>query len=55
VPALLARGVTACTMVYDQSATNRREGVVSIWLRFADPGGGSAISLFQQVQVSNVP
>jgi MSHA biogenesis protein MshO len=53
--ALLAKGVNGCTIVYDQSAANRREGVVSIWLRFSDPGGGGTINLFQQVQVSNVP
>lgn len=53
--ALLARGITACTLVYDQNATNQRQGVVSIWLRFADPAGGAAVNLFQQVQVSNVP
>jgi MSHA biogenesis protein MshO len=56
-PALLARGVTGCTIVYDQNVINQRQGVVSIWLRIAataDPGGG-AVNLFQQVQVSNVP
>ncbi|MDB5926465.1 MAG: prepilin-type N-terminal cleavage/methylation protein, partial [Betaproteobacteria bacterium] len=56
-PALLARGVTGCTFVYDQNVINQRQGVVSIWLRIAaaaDPGGG-AVNLFQQVQVSNVP
>jgi MSHA biogenesis protein MshO len=53
--ALVAQGVTGCTMVYDQSAAHRREGVVSVWLRLADPGGGGAVSLFQQVQVNNVP
>ena len=53
--ALVAKGITGCSMVYDQSAANRREGVVSIWLRFADPAGGGVANLFQQVQVSNVP
>lgn len=53
--ALLAQGVNGCTMVYDQSPANRREGVVSIWLRFADQAGGAAVNLFQQVQVVNVP
>ena len=53
--ALVARGLSGCSIVYDQSAANRREGVVSVWLRFADPAGGGTIDLFQQVQVSNVP
>lgn len=51
--ALLAQGITACTVVYDQ--VNERTGVVSIWLRFADPSGGARAELLQQVQVSNVP
>jgi hypothetical protein len=34
---------------------NQRNGVVSIWLRFADPAVGATVNLFQQVQVSNVP
>lgn len=53
--ALVAKGVSGCTMIYDQSAANRREGVVSMWLRFTDSAGGGAIDLFQQVQVNNVP
>jgi MSHA biogenesis protein MshO len=53
--ALVAKGVSGCTMVYDQSPANRREGVVSMWLRFTDAAGGGAIDLFQQVQVNNVP
>lgn len=53
--ALLARNITACTITYDQNVINQRVGVVSIWLSFADPAGGTAVNLFQQVQVSNVP
>lgn len=56
--ALLAQGVTACTLAYDQNAinvVNQRMGVVSIWLGFTEPAGGAALNLFQQVQVSNVP
>jgi MSHA biogenesis protein MshO len=51
---LLAQGITACTMTYDQNVINQRTGVVAIWLTFADPNA-TAVSLFQQVQVSNVP
>lgn len=51
--ALLARNVAACSISYD--VVNQRQGVVSIWLRLADPSGGGAVNLFQQVQVSNVP
>ena len=54
-PALLTRGVTGCTIVYDQNVINQRQGVVSIWLRIADAAGAGAVNLFQQVQVSNVP
>lgn len=53
--ALLAQRVTGCSLAYDQNAVNQREGVVSMWLRFADPAGGATVNLFQQVQVSNVP
>ena len=51
---LLAQSITACTMTYDQNPINQRTGVVSIWLSFADPNA-TALNLFQQVQVSNVP
>jgi MSHA biogenesis protein MshO len=54
-PAMLAKGLTGCTIVYDQNVVNQRQGVVSIWLRVADAGGSGAVNLFQQVQVSNVP
>ena len=53
--AMLARGITGCTITYDQNVINQRVGVVSIWLRFADPAGGTSANLFQQVQVSNEP
>ena len=53
--ALLAQRVTGCTIVYDQNVINQRQGVVSMWLRMADSGGGSTVNLFQQVQVSNIP
>lgn len=53
--ALLARGITGCTLVYDQNVINQRVGVVSLWLRFAEPAGGTTVNLFQQVQVSNEP
>jgi MSHA biogenesis protein MshO len=49
----LAQGITACTMTYD--VVNQRNSIVSIWLRFADPGSGTAVNLFQQVQLNNVP
>jgi MSHA biogenesis protein MshO len=52
---LLSQRVTGCTLVYDQNVINQRQGVVSIWLRMADPAGGTAVNLFQQVQVSNFP
>jgi MSHA biogenesis protein MshO len=51
----LAKGVTGCTVTYDQNVVNQRNGIVSIWLRFADPAGGTTQNLFQQVQVSNDP
>jgi MSHA biogenesis protein MshO len=54
-PALLAKGVTACTLTYDQNVINQRHGMVSIWLRLSDPGGGAIVNLFQQVQLSNLP
>lgn len=50
--ALLAQSIAACTVAYDLG--NQRMGVVSIWLSFADPNS-TALNLFQQVQVSNVP
>jgi MSHA biogenesis protein MshO len=53
--ARVAERVTGCTIVYDQNVINQRQGLVSIWLRLADPAGGAAVNLFQQVQVSNVP
>ncbi len=52
--ALLAQNITACTMTYDQNVINQRVGVVAIWLRIADPNA-TAVNLFQQVQLSNVP
>ena len=52
---LLTDGIDACSITYDQNPANQRTGVVSVWLRFADPAGGAAVSLFQQVQVSNEP
>ena len=52
---LLAQRVAACTIVYDQNVINQRQGVVSFSLRLAEPAGGAAVNLFQQVQVSNVP
>lgn len=53
--ALLARNITACTITYDQNVINQRVGVVAFWLGFADPAGGTAVNLFEQIQVSNVP
>ena len=53
--ARVSQGIIACTVTYDQNAINQRTGIVSIWLRFADPAGGANVNLFQQVQVSNVP
>lgn len=47
--------ITGCTITYDQNVVNQRNGIVSIWLRLADPAGGTIVSLFQQVQVSNLP
>lgn len=52
---VLAKGVTGCTITYDQNVANLRNGLVSMWLRFADPAGGASQNLFQQVQVSNDP
>jgi MSHA biogenesis protein MshO len=52
---VLADGITGCTVTYDQNVVNQRNGIVSIWLRFTDPAGGTAETLFQQVQVSNDP
>jgi MSHA biogenesis protein MshO len=51
--ALLAKGVTGCTMTYTQNVVNQRNGIVSLWIRLADPSGGTTENLFQQVQVSN--
>jgi MSHA biogenesis protein MshO len=50
--ALIAQNITNCTFIYN--ATNQRAGVISIWLSFADPGS-TAVNLFEQIQVSNVP
>ncbi len=50
---LLAQGITSCTFTYN--VVNQRNSVVSIWLSFTDPGGGGAVNLFQEVQLSNVP
>lgn len=53
--ARVAQGITGCTVTYDQNAINQSAGIVSIWLRFADPAGSASVNLFQQVRVSNVP
>jgi len=53
--ALLAQGITGCSITYDQNVINQRAGIVSVWLRFADPTGAANANLFQQVQVSNEP
>lgn len=53
--ARLAQNITACTITYNQNVVNQRAGIVAIALTFSDPGGGAAVSLFQQIQVSNVP
>lgn len=53
--ALLARGISGCTIVYDQNVINQRVGVVSMWLQFTEASGGTTANLFQQVQVSNEP
>jgi len=52
--ALLAKSITACTIIYDQNVVNQRTGVVSIWLSFSDPNA-TAVNLFQQVQIGNAP
>ena len=52
---LLAHRLTACSMTYDQNVVNQRNGIVSLRFTIADPAGGAATSLFQQVQVSNEP
>jgi MSHA biogenesis protein MshO len=52
---VLADGITGCTVTYDQNVVNQRNGIVSIWLRFSDPAGGTTQNLFQQIQVSNDP
>jgi MSHA biogenesis protein MshO len=53
--ALLAQGISGCTITYDQNVINQRGGIVSLWLRFTEAAGGVAANLFQQVQVSNEP
>jgi MSHA biogenesis protein MshO len=53
--ALLARNISACTITYDQNVINQRVGVVSIALGFADATSATAVNLFQQVQIGNVP
>jgi MSHA biogenesis protein MshO len=54
--ALLAEGVTACTVTYDSNVANTRSGVVSISLTLADPDApDESVTLFHQVHVSNVP
>jgi MSHA biogenesis protein MshO len=52
---VLAQGITGCTITYDQNVVNQRSGIVSMWLRFADPSGSTTANLFQQIQVSNDP
>lgn len=53
--ARLAQNITACTITYNQNVVNQRAGIVAVALTFADPAGGAAVNLFQQIQVSNVP
>lgn len=54
--ALLAEGVTACTITYDKNVANTRSGVVSLSLTLADPEAvDESVTLFHQVHVSNVP
>lgn len=54
--ALLAEGVTACTITYDSNVANTRTGVVSISLTLADPQAvEESVTLFHQVHVSNIP
>ncbi len=54
--ALLATGVTACTITYDSNVSNTRSAIVSILLTLADAQAPQeAVSLFHQVHVSNVP
>lgn len=56
VNALLAHGVTACTITYDSNVANTRSGVVSLSLTLADPeAANEAVTLFHQVHVSNIP
>ncbi|MDB5807976.1 MAG: hypothetical protein JWN94_98 [Betaproteobacteria bacterium] len=52
---LLAQDIASCTITYDQNVINQRVGVVSIQLGFSDATSATAVNLFQQVQVSNVP
>ncbi len=54
--ALLAAGVSACTVTYDSNVANTRTGVISISLTLADPQAPTeSVTLFQQVHVSNIP
>lgn len=56
--ALLATGVTACTIIYDASAAASRNGVVSISLTLTrtDPNNiTESVSLFSQAHVVNSP
>lgn len=56
ISALLADGVAACTITYDSNVANTRSGVISISLTLADPQApAEAVTLFQQVHVSNIP
>lgn len=50
----LAQNITQCTITYD--VINQRVGIVSIWLTLTDADvNATAVNLFQQVQVGNVP
>ena len=53
--ARVAQNITACTITYNQNVINQRVGIVAVALTFADPAGGTAVNLFQQIQVNNVP
>ncbi len=50
---LLAQGITACSMTYN--VVNQRNSVVAIALGFSDPVSATKVSLFQEVQLGNVP
>jgi MSHA biogenesis protein MshO len=52
-PVLLAQRITACTITYD--VVDQRVSVISIRLGFSDVISATAVNLFQQIQVSNVP